>query len=646
MDTLGGLDGCITILCIVAVFAAMQLRRNVPTDLLFLGALVFVTLCGVITPQDALAGFSSNALLTIAGLLVCADGLQATGVLDWVGRTLLGQVSSERHALSRLAATLVIASSFILNTALVAMTMPFVLDWCRKRSIAPSRMLIPVSYLTILGGVCTLVGTSTTLVVNEQLKAEYTARATEYGMDTKLPFNELTANSLVTDERDKNQAEQLLGFMGELQQMRLFEIGKVGLPCALAGTGILLLAAPYLLPDRLKVSQQFGDQRREYLVELQVRPECPLIGSTVESAGLRNLPGLFLVEINRRDEVITPVTPTDVIHSGDRLVFTGIVTTIVDLEKIPGLIPAADLSYDQSPEIHRRHLTEVVLSRTCPLVGTTVREGGFRRRYGAAIIAVHRNGARLTNKIGDIILEPGDTLLLQTRGNFVEVYRDHRDFYLVSTLDGAPRRHDRALLAAGFAFLLIIWLCMTNVFRDSSVFPGLGSTALAAITVAGLMTYTRCLSVAAARSAINLPLLVTIACALGLARALDKSGAASAIAGGIVKIVGQNPMLLLAVIYLLTVLFTEMISNTAVAAAMCPLAVSVAFQSQLSPRPFIIAITLAASLSFLSPIGYQTNLMVMGPGGYRPSDYFKVGLPVAITVCITALLLIPQLWPF
>ncbi|MEM7312183.1 MAG: SLC13 family permease [Planctomycetota bacterium] len=640
------IDGWITIICIVAVFAAMQLRRNVPTDLLFLGALVVVTLAGVITPADALSGFSSNALITIAGLLVCADGLQATGVLDWVGRTLLGSVNSERNALTRLAGTLVVASSFILNTALVAMTMPFVLDWCRKRSIAPSRMLIPVSYLTILGGVCTLVGTSTTLVVNEQLKSEYAVRADEHGLDSDKPFAELTTGDLADKSLNEEEAEKVLGFMNGLQQMRLFEIGFVGLPCALTGTGILLLVAPILLPDRLKVSQQFGEHSREYLVELQVRPECPLIGLTVENAGLRSLPGLFLVEINRRDEVITPVTPTDVIHSGDRLVFTGIVTTIVDLEKIPGLIPAADLSYDPSAEVHRRHLTEVVLSRTCPLIGTTVREGGFRRRYGAAIIAVHRNGARLTNKIGDIILEPGDTLLLQTRGNFVEVYRDHRDFYLVSTLDGAPRRHDRALLAAGFAFLLIVWLCLTNVFRDSTVFPGLGSTALAAITVAGLMTYTRCLSVAAARSAINIPLLVTIAAALGLAKALDKSGAASQIAGGIVNLVGKNPMMLLAVIYLLTVLFTEMISNTAVAAAMCPLAVSVAFQSGYSPRPFIIAITLAASLSFLSPIGYQTNLMVMGPGGYRPSDYFRVGLPVAVTVCITALLLIPQIWNF
>ncbi len=407
--------------------------------------------------------------------------------------------------------------------------------------------------------------------------------------------------------------------------MRLFEIGKVGLPCAIVGTMVLLVLGPRLLPSIPEVSQQFDSQRREYLAELLVQPDCPLIGQTVQAAGLRHLPSLFLVEINRHAEVVTPVTPSDILHSGDRLVFSGVVETIVDLEKIPGLVPVADLTYDVSPAArHRRNLTEVVLSRTCPLIGTTVREGGFRQRYNAAIIAVHRNGARLTNKIGDIVLEPGDTLLLQTRGNFARTYRDSRDFYLVSDVEGSPRRHDRAPLAAILAMSLIAWLCLTSYFRMRGLFPGIASTGFAAITIAGLMTASRCLTIDTARSSINLPLLITIGAALGLARALEQSGAAGSIAAGIIGVVGERPIVLLIVIYLMTVIFTEMISNTAVAATMLPLAIAVGEGSGVSARPFIMAVSLAASLSFLSPIGYQTNLMVMGPGNYRPSDYLRV----------------------
>ncbi len=627
--------GWITLCTIVGVFVVLQLRRSVPIDLLFFCGLVFVTLCGIIPPEDAFAGFACNAVLTIAGLLVCAAGLRSTGVLDWLGQTLFGSVKSEKSALWRLALTLVTSSAFLLNTALVAMSMPFVIDWCRKRNINASRLLLPVSYLTILGGVCTLVGTSTTLVVDQQLTAERIER--------KAELETLNATSGSTKQIADHER-----LVADLRPMGLWEIGKVGLPCALLGTAVLLVTGPFLLPNRSEMSEQVDARRREYLVEMLVQPECSLIGRSVEQAGLRHLPGLFLIEIDRHREVITPVKPREVIRNGDRLIFTGIVCTIVDLEKIPGLVPVADLSYSVEPAVRQqRNLVEVVLSRTCPMIGTTVRKSGFRQHYGAAIVAVHRNGVRLTNKIGDILLEPGDTLLLQTASQFANTHRDNRDFYLVSNVAGdSPRRHDRAAVAGGLALLLIGWLCATSFVPASSPLTGISSTAIAALTIAGLMVATRCLTVPAARSAINLPLLVTIGSALGLARALDQSGAGQVLAQGIIGVIGNHPYALLIAIYLLAVLFTEMISNTAVAATMLPLAVCVAQAGGYSPRPFVMAITLAASLSFLTPIGYQTNLMVMGPGGYQPRDYFRVGLPIALTVAITALTLIPLIWPF
>ncbi|MCO6458685.1 MAG: SLC13 family permease [Pirellulaceae bacterium] len=616
------------------IFVALQVRRGVPTDLLFVSGLVVLALTGVVTPQQALSGFSNPAMLTVAGLLMVAAGLRSAGVLDWVGSRLLGTAHSAHGALLRLAPVLVASSAFLLNTALVAMMMPVVVDWCRRRQVSPSKLLIPLSYLTILGGVCTLIGTSTTLVVNGILRDTQQQRLAE--------AQELAAGG----ESSAEQAARAAAFALDVAPMSLFELGAVGLPCALAGATFLLVFGYRLLPDRTDIVEQLGEQRREYLVEMLVQPECPLIGSTVERAGLRQLPGLFLIEIDREGDILTPVTPHDVIHSGDRLVFTGVVSTIVDLEKIPGLVPAADMTYEFHPR-HRqqRHLTEVVLSRTSPLIGNTVRDGNFRQLYNAAVVAVHRNGVRLTNKIGNIRLEPGDTLLLQTRDEFVSNFRNSRDFYLVSPVEGtAPRRHDKLWLAAALAGGLILWLVASSCWEQT--LGGWASPAIAALAVAVLMVATRCVRVADARQALDLQTLVTIAAALGLGVALTQSGAARAIATSLVAQVGDRPYLLLIVIYLLGMAFTEMITNNAVAAMLIPFAIEVAWEGGYNPRPFIMAIALSASLPFMTPIGYQSNLMVMGPGGYRPLDYVRCGLPLAMVVTATSLVLIPWVWPF
>ena len=650
------LHGWIAVTVTIGVFVVLQVRRRTPVDLLFLVALVAVTLTGVISPRQALAGFSSTAVLTIGALLVVAAGLRITGVLDWVGHRLLGQLYSERPALWVLAACIASVSAFLLNTALVAMAMPVVLDWCRKRRISPSRLLIPVSYFAILGGVCTLIGTSTTLVVNDKLIQEHHVRSAEH----RALVAELEGSIDAPDAgRKQQQADRAGRFLRQVAPMGLFEIGKVGLPCAIVGTLVLVLFGRRLLPDRTDMIEQLGEQRREYLVEMLVQPECRLIGESVERAGLRHLPGLFLIEIARGEQIITPVTPSDVIQAGDRLVFTGIVSTIIDLERIPGLVPAADRSSESGfTKRPHRHLTEVVLSRTSPLINTTVREANFRAQYNAAVVAVHRNGVRLTNKIGNIELEPGDTLLLQTPEQFVSKYRNSRDFYLVSSVQGdEPRRHDRALLAAVLAFLLVFWLAaasLVNGMMDptdigevgwSRVWASVTNPPVVALAVAVLMIITRCMRVSDARAAIDYQILFIIAGALGLGKALEVSGAAETMAAGLINLVGsEHPFLLLLVLYLTTMVLTEMITNNAVAAMLFPLAVAIAWNGGFSPRPFIMAVTLAASMTFITPMGYQSNLMVMGPGGYRPRDYLRVGLPIAIVVTITALVLIPLVY--
>lgn len=610
----------LALLVTLGVFLGLQVRKGVPTDLVFVLGVSAVTLLRIITPAEALGGFANPGVILVGAMFVIAAGMRTTGVLDWIGQQLLGRVTSEPSALRRLAAALLPSSAFMPNSPVVAMMVPVVVDWCRKRNVSPSRLLIPVSYLSILGGVCTLVGTSTTLVVQAALRTEYESRR----------WLEMPA------------------FRSQLREMSLFEIGQAGLPCALIGAAVLIVFARKLLPNRQDIVSQVGEHRREYLVEMLVRPECRLIGKTVEDAGLRGLEGLFLIEINRGGEILAPVTPKDVIQSGDRLVFTGVVATIVDLERIPGFVPAADLAYEVRPdERHQRHLTEAVLSRTSPLIGRTVRAANFRQRYGAAVVAVHRNGQRVTNKIGSIVLEAGDTLLLQTRTDFAEAFRDNADFYLVSAVEGStPLRHERALLSAILMLVLVAWLSATD-FPPIKDWPGFNSPAVAAVVMAALFVVTGCLPIAAARSALDLQVLITIAAAIGLGQALSASGAAAAIAAQLVQLAGQDqPYLLLIMLFALTVAFGELMSNNAVAAMMFPLAVQLAYAGGHSPRPFILGVALAASFSFLTPVGYQTNLMVMGPGGYRPMDFVRAGWPVSAAVSVTALIIIPYVWPF
>ena len=612
-------DAWISVLVMVAVFVALQLRRAIPTDLLFLGGLVVVTVLGVISPEQAMAGFANQAVLMIGALFVVAAGLRSTGVLDRIGHYLLGSARTAGAALVRIALAVAGISAFVNNTPVVAMLVPVVLDWCRKRGVSPSRLLIPLSYLAIMGGTCTLIGTSTNIVVNGLLKESH-----DLGSGHGAAFDE------------------------HLRSMTMFEIGQVGLPCAVVGVLYLILLSRRVLPDRTELIERFDEKHREYLVEMLVEPRCPLVGKSVDDAGLRHLRGLFLIEIDRKDEVLTPVAPGNVIRAGDRLVFAGVVTTIVDLVKIPGLVPAVDKTYAVLEDSPRRRLSEAVISASSPLIGTSIRHANFRRLYNAAVVAVHRNGARLPSKIGDIVLESGDTLLLQTRTEFPERFRHSRDFYLVAAVEGSqPRRHARAWLAAGLLVGLVAWLGLGSYASTDGLFAGLASPAIAAVAVAGLMIVGRCLPAWEARRAIDLQVLITIAAAVGLGHALTESGAAGTIARLLVEALGNaHPYVLLIVVYLLTVLFTEMITNVAVAAMMFPLGVEVAAAGGFSPRPFVMAIAIAASLSFITPIGYQTNLMVMGPGGYQPRDYLRAGWPLAVLMAVVALGLIPRVWPF
>ncbi|MFQ5429217.1 MAG: SLC13 family permease [Phycisphaerae bacterium] len=587
------------------------LARYAPVaDVIFLGGVTILGLAGIITPREALAGFSNAGMLTIAALFVVAAGLRETGALAVAAHRLLGHQPDTKRVLSRLLAPVAAVSALLNNTTIVAMAIPVLLDWCRKHRVAASLLLIPISYASIAGGVCTLIGTSTNLVVHGLM--------IEHGM----------------------------------QGMSFFEIGAVGAGLAAVTLVYLVLLSPKILPRRQEFVERLDATRREYIVEMVVEADCPFIGRTVQAAGLRQLPGLFLVEIDRQGHVLSPVGPDATLQDGDRLVFAGVVDTIVDLQKMRGLRPAAAEEARSMSERAGRPLCEAVVSASSPLVGRGIRETNFRTVYDAAVIAVHRNGQRLPGKIGDIVLAPGDTLLLQTAAGFVRAHRNNPDFYLVSDVsDFEPVRHERSRRSLVILLAMVVLMAAPDFLRWAGLTDDFGGRldrmrVLIAMCAAGLMIVTRCVTASTARRNVQWQVLLVIAASFGIAQAMEKTGAAAHFADGFLPIVAPlGPVAALAVVYLLANILTELVTNNAAAALLFPIATATAANMGLDPRPFAIAVAVAASASFMTPIGYQTNMMIFGPGGYRFSDFVKAGLPLNLLWFAASMVLIPWLWP-
>lgn len=573
--------GCLLLLIFTRLAASM----------VFGGAMILLLVFGILPVNDAVAGFSNPGLLTIAALYVVACGLQQTGAIQVLASHAFGRTRSVPVGQLRVMAPVMFMSAFMNNTPIVATFVPAVLDWTRKCRMSASKFLIPLSYAAILGGTCTLIGTSTNLVVNGML--------------------------LETGER---------GFA-------FFELAWLGIPSAAIGLAYVLVFTRRLLPERVPAVTRFEDPR-EYTVEMQVA-DGPLVGKSIEEAGLRQLPGLFLIEIERDGAIMPAVHPEERLRSGDHLVFAGVTESIADLQKINGLVPATNQVFKLSQERAERTLIEAVVSRTASIVGKTIKEARFRNLYNAVVIAVARDGRRINRKIGSIRLRPGDMLLLESDRGFAERHRNSRDFLLLKPLDGAATyRHRKAGLA---------WLILAGVVGTATF--GIFDMLTAALSGAALMVLTRCCTGSDARRSIDMEVLVVIGAAFALGEAMFVTGAAEAIAGAMLAVTGHHPFAVLAVVYFTTVLMTEMITNNAAAVLMFPLAYSVSGAMGLDFMPFAIAITFAASASFATPIGYQTNLMVYGPGGYHFTDYIRFGLPLNILLGMTALSIIPAVWP-
>ncbi len=587
-----GWEAWFTVAVVVACFVVLAWNRVAP-DVTMAGGLTLLLVGGILSPREALAGLANEGMATVAVLYIVVAGVRETGGLDWIAHRLLGRPQSERHAQFRLMALVAGISAFLNNTPVVALFVPAVQDWAKRHRLSVARLMIPLSYASIAGGTCTLIGTSTNLVLNGLLISETGA-----------------------------------------SQISMFELAWVGIPVVLLVILYFLLAGKYLLPDRLPAITRYADVR-EYTVEMVVEPGSPIDAVSIKDAGLRQLPGLYLIELERDGEIRPAVPPTELLQGNDRLVFAGVVESVMDLQKIKGLKPATGQIDKLGTPRHRACLTEAVVSNTCPLVGKSIRAGRFRNQYNAAVIAVARNGRRLRDKIGDIVLRPGDTLLLETRPSFAEQQRDSRDFYLVSRLQNStPPRRDRAWIATLILGAMVItaaagWLSMLE----------------AAMLAAGMMLLSRCTTGRLARRAVDWQVLVVIAASFGIGTALQNTGAANAIAESMIGLSQGNPSTALALMFMATALLSSIITNNVAAVLMFPIAVATSTSFGVDLLPFVVTIMIAASTSFATPISYQTNLMVYGVGGYRFSDYLRAGIPLTLLVGVITLLIVPRIWP-
>jgi di/tricarboxylate transporter len=582
-------------LAVIVVVMVILVRDLYPPSAAFMGGLVALLAVGVLEPAEAFSGFSNPAPITIAAVYVLARGVEKTGLLRPIVSSMLGSGTSERSGLVRMAVPTTASSAFMNTTPIVAILTPQVEAWTANRGWSASKFLMPLSFAAILGGVTTVIGTATNLVVSGLFEAS--------GLEP-------------------------LGF---------FEISQAGIPIAIVGLTLIVLLAPIVLPARRSVRSEAADELRGFTTEMVVVPGGVLDGKTVEDGGLRHLNSVFLVQMDRDGEVTAPVTPELTLQGGDALRFVGQSDQVAEIQSLRGLESA---EHDQviSLEASTQYAYfEAVIGEASPLVGRTLKEAGFRSRYQGAVVAIHRAGQFVDAKLGSVRLRVGDTLLIISDPGFRDRWHPTNHFLLIAPLDATPPiGTSRALIVAG-------------VIASVAVLAATGAMELVAAVLLGAvaLVITKVLSPREALAAVNLDVVIMIAAAIGGAQAMVVSGLAEQIADLVVDTFsGLGGYGLLLGVVLATVLLRELITNNAAALLIFPIAVTTAVTLGLEPRAFGMGVALTAATTFLTPIGYQTNLMVYGPGGYKFTDYLRLGAPLTVATVILIMILVPIIWPF
>ena len=591
------LDAWITLAVLVVTFGALAFDR-LPAAAAMGAAVLVLLVANVVDQGEALSGLSSSAPITIAALYVLAGAATVTGALSpLIDRVLDGSsrragasaAERSRARLGRLAVVSGALSAVLPNTPLVALAAPRVVTWCRRSGVSASPYLIPLSYAAVFGGVVTVIGTSTNLVVSDLLVAQGGA------------------------------------------PLGVFEITGVGLPIAAVGIAVLVLTAPRLLRNRRGAGPDGVVAAQPYTIALRVDPGGPLVGQTVDAAGLRHLHGVFLAGVERAGTIV-PARPGTMLGAGDVCYFAGDVVDVVDLLEIRGLSSAEDAHLVGAGDRPDAGLFEAVVSERSELAGGTLREAGFRARYDAAVLAIRRHDDELPGKLGSVVLRPGDVLLILGTPEFERQWRGHGDFSVIASLDAPPpARRDRA----GVVIAAIVAMIAAVV---ANVLDLMEASLLAAV----VLVATKVISVTEARRAVNLNVVLTIAMSISLGTAVSVSG----LAGEMATVLGNlgdpfGDVGRLVAVLAATMILTELLSNNAAAALMLPVALATAAEGGLDPRSLAIVVLIGASCSFLSPIGYQTNLMVYGLGGYKFRDFTVVGAPLSLVTLIVTPIVVP-----
>lgn len=588
--------GLIIILSIVIIATGLFISGRIRIDLIAIGVLVTLLVLGSIKPEQALYGFANQATATIAAIFVVSAGLVRTGLIQWIARH-LDRLTGNGEPLLILVLCLVsaILSAFLINTAVVAIFIPIAISLARNRKIPASRVLIPLSFASQFGGVCTIIGTSTNMLVNGIAISE------------------------------------------GLRPFAFFEFAPLGLAMVAAGIVYLIATSRWLLPKRKGEQEQVDKYRlADYLAEFQVLGDSSLVGKTWEQSKIHRETKIELANLIREDKDVKRPSLTK-IRPGDLLLLHGHLEQIIGLEDKYGLEILKNVKVrDQQLFSSETRLIEALIPPHSNLIGTTLRVSDFFRRYKASILAIQRRGRAINDRLGDVKLESGDTLLLQGHKDDVSRLMNSANIIITNELSDLYFRRDKAV-AALLVTLTMIYLAVFNIvpIMVAAIIGGVG------------MVLTRCINLEEAYSAIDWKIIFLLGGIIPLGLAMQQSGAIQLLADMALKpLLASSPVVMLAATYVVTAVLTAFMSNNATAVILAPIAVVLASSIDVDPRPFLIAITFAASTSFATPIGYQTNTMVYSPGGYRFTDFTRIGLPLNIIFLILTVLLIPLIWPF
>ena len=591
------------VLGVITLMFILFVTELLPLDVTALSILAIVLVLGYISPEEAISGFANPAVITIALLFVLSHSLQKSGILEYMIIRLNKLTERSRFlGLFVFLISVALASAFVNNTAIVAIFIPLTIRLAQKYNLSPSKLLMPLSYIAIIGGTLTLVGTSTNLLVNS-----------------------IYVNSISSSP-----------------PLGMFEFAKFGLVMLVIGMAYLLIAVPFLIPSRTVTSSLTKSYHMGgYLTELKVSEESPLVGRTCKERAVNKNYDITVLDILRDGKLISKNIRDTIIYPEDILFVRGSLENFLRMKEVEKVTMLTDEKLTQDELIHDDNtLVECLITNQTDLVGKSLMEINFRRRFGSFILAIRREGEILRKKIAHVVLQAFDTLLIYGPIEKIKELSDSGDFIVLGEIEATLQKHK-------------YWWVSVAVILGTVILAALGIVPILKGALIGtiFLLVIRVITANEAYQSINWQVIVLIAALIPLGIVIQKSGTAFWIGTVLNDIANAfnpliRPTIMLSLVYLVTIILTEMTSNAATAIIMTPIAISAAQQMGLEPRTFVFAVCFAASASFITPIGYQTNLMVYGPGGYKFTDYVRVGLPLAIVLWCMATWLIPILWPF